>query len=105
MLLPALGNPQQLSWQRRHPRGGQERQGDAHSLDTAEMGGRDIGTAQGDERGKCYDHPPTFPRTPSCFTDLAECVKIPDFCLPGTTRPSEVGCAADVAFPGPMSLA
>lgn len=27
MLPPALGNPQQLSWQRRHPRGGQKRQG------------------------------------------------------------------------------
>lgn len=40
MLLPALGNPQQLSWQKRHPRGGQERQGDADSLDTAEMRGQ-----------------------------------------------------------------
>lgn len=28
MLPPALGNPQQLSWQRRHPRGGQKRQGE-----------------------------------------------------------------------------
>lgn len=35
MLLPALGNPQQLSWQKRHPRGGQERQGDADSLDNS----------------------------------------------------------------------
>lgn len=42
MLPPALGNPHQLSWQRRHPRGGQKRQGDSDSLDKAEMEAREI---------------------------------------------------------------
>lgn len=85
MLPPALGNPQQLSWQRRHPRGDQKRQGDSDSLDKVEMEAREIETAHRDERGKRWG-PPLHPS----FAVLAVCVKSPDFFLLAKVRPVEM---------------